>query len=123
MKYHDGSPMTDNLNNFQGIKNQLSAVGIKFDGEIQGLLLLGSLPDSWKTFRTSFSNSGLDGVISMDSTKSSVLIRIKTQGSSSFDVRITGLRERNKNRGSKNREQNRSNPEADLRILSVISVA
>ena len=53
--------------------NQLSAMGIKFDEEIQGLLLLGSLPDSWETFRTSLSNSAPDGVISMDSAKSSVL--------------------------------------------------
>ena len=45
LNYHDGSPMTDHLNNFQGIMNQLSAMGIKFDEEIQGLLLLGSLPD------------------------------------------------------------------------------
>ena len=31
LKYHDGSPMTNHLNNFQGIMNQLSAMGIKFD--------------------------------------------------------------------------------------------
>ena len=42
LKYHDGSRMTDHLNNFQGIMNQLSTMGIKFDEEIQGLLLLGS---------------------------------------------------------------------------------
>ena len=69
LKYHDGSPMTDHLNNFQGIMNQLFVVGIKFDEELQGLLLLGSLPDSWETFRTSLSNSALDGVISMDSAR------------------------------------------------------
>ena len=111
LKYHDGSPMTNHLNNFQGIMNQLSSMGIKFDEEIQGLLLIGSLPDSWKIFRTSLSNSASDGVISMDSAKSSVLneqIRRKTQGSSSLDVQITGPRERNKTRGSHNREQNRS---------------
>ena len=34
LKYHDGSPMADHLNNFQGIMNQLSAKGIKFDEEI-----------------------------------------------------------------------------------------
>ena len=72
LKYHDGSPMTDHLNNFQGIMNQLSAMGSIFDEEIQGLLLLGSLPDFWETLRTSLSNSVLDGVISMDSAKSSV---------------------------------------------------
>ena len=111
LKYHDGSPMTDHLNNFQGIMNQLSTTGIKFDEEIQGLLLLGSLPNSWKTFRTSSSNSVSDAMIFMDFAKSSVLneeIRRKTQGSSSLDVRISGSRERNKTRGSHNREQNRS---------------
>ena len=100
LKYHDGSPMTDHLNNFQGIMNQLSAMGIKFDEEIQWLLLLGSLPDSWETFRTSLSNSVPDGVVSMDFSKSSVLnkeMRRKTQVSSSSDVLITGSGSRNKN--------------------------
>ena len=41
LKYIYGTSMTDHLNNFQGIMNQLSAMGIKFE-EIQGLLLLGS---------------------------------------------------------------------------------
>ncbi len=31
IKHHDGSLMTDHLNNFQGIINQLFAMGIKFD--------------------------------------------------------------------------------------------
>ena len=120
LKYHDGSLMTDHLNNFQGIMNQLSAMGIKFDEEIQGLLLLGSLPDSWETFRTSLSNSALDGVISMDSAKSSVLneeMRRKTQGSSSSDVLITGPRGRNKTRGSHYREQNRSKSKGRLKDI------
>ena len=90
--------------------NQLSSMGIKFDEEIQGLLLLGSLQDSWETIRTSLSNFALDGVISMDSAKSSFLneemIR-KTQGSSSSDVLRTGPRGKNKTRGSQHREQNR----------------
>ena len=83
--------------------NQLSAMGIKFDEEIQGLLLLGFLPDSWETFRTSLSNAAPDGVIVMDSAKSSVLnaeMRRKTQGSSLSDVLITRPRGRNKTRGS-----------------------
>ena len=86
-------------------------MSIKFDEAIQGLLLLGSLLDSWETFRTSLSNSTSDGVISMDSAKSSVLneeMRRITQGSSSLDVLITGPRGRNKTRGFQYREQNRS---------------
>jgi len=53
--------------------NQLSAMGIEFDKEIQGLFLLGSLPDSWKILTTSLSNFAPDGVISMDLAKNSVL--------------------------------------------------
>jgi len=53
--------------------NQLSTMGIKFDEEIQGLLLLGSLPDSLEILKTSLSNYGPDGVISMDFAKNNVL--------------------------------------------------
>ena len=48
-------------------------MGIKFDEEIQGLLLLGSLPDSLEILKTSLSNYGPDGVISMDFAKNNVL--------------------------------------------------
>ena len=101
-------------------------MGIKFDEKIQGLLLLGSLPDSWETFRTSLSNSAPDGVISMDSAKSSVLnkeMRRKSQGSSSSDVLITGPRGRNKLMILKIENKIGANPKADLRILSAIIVA
>jgi len=65
--------------------NQLSAMSIKFDEEIQGLLLLGSLPDLWEILRISLSNFASDGVISMDLAKSSVFneqMRRKSQGTS-----------------------------------------
>ena len=68
----------------------------------------------------SLSNSALDGVISMDSAKSSVLneeMRRKTQGSSSSDVLITGPRGRNKTRGSQHREQNRSKSNGRLKDI------
>ena len=126
LNYHDGSPMTDHLNNFQGIMNQLSAMGIKFDEEIQGLLLLGSLPDSWETFRTSLSNSSPDGVISMDSAKSIVLneeMRRKTQGSSSSDVLINGPRGEIKLVVLSIENKIGANPMTYLRILSTIIVA
>ena len=49
LKYQDGTPMTDYLNTFQGIINQLARMNIKFEEEVQGLWLLGTLLDSWKT--------------------------------------------------------------------------
>ncbi|GKB58406.1 retrovirus-related pol polyprotein from transposon TNT 1-94 [Tanacetum coccineum] len=40
---------------------RLRGMGIKFEDEIQGLWLLGTLPDTWETFRTSLSDSAPDG--------------------------------------------------------------
>ena len=46
LKYQDGTLMTDHLNTFQGIINQLAGMNIKFEEEVQGLWILGILPDS-----------------------------------------------------------------------------
>ncbi|GKF87885.1 hypothetical protein Tco_0258762, partial [Tanacetum coccineum] len=84
LTYTDGFPITDNLNAFQCIINQLTGMGIKFEDDIQGLWLLGTLPDTWETFRTSLSNSAPDGVITMELAKGSILnkeTRRKSQGS------------------------------------------
>nr|GFC56288.1 retrovirus-related Pol polyprotein from transposon TNT 1-94 [Tanacetum cinerariifolium] len=87
-------------------------MGIKFEDEIQGLWLLGTLPDTWETFRTSLSNSAPDGVITMELAKGSMLneeMRRKSQGSSSqSDVLVTERRGRSQSRGSSNRGNNRS---------------
>ena len=86
LKYQDGTPIIDHLHTFQGIINQLAGMNIKFEEEVQGLWLLGTLPDSWEMFRTSLSNSTPDGSITMDLAKSYVLneeMRRKSQGSSS----------------------------------------
>jgi len=102
LKLQEGTLCADHLNTLQGIMNQLSDMGIKFDDEIQGLFLLGSLPNSWETFRISLSNSASDGVLSMDIVKSSVLneeMRRKSQDSSSESgVLVTESRERNMKR-------------------------
>ncbi|GKA87395.1 putative RNA-directed DNA polymerase [Tanacetum coccineum] len=112
LKYTDGSPVTDHLNVFQGIINQLAGMGIKFEDEIQGLWLLGTLPDTWETFRTSLSNSAPDGVITMELAKGSILneeMRRKSQGSSSHsDVLVTERQGRSKSRGPSNRGNHRS---------------
>lgn len=111
LKYQDGTPLTDHLNAFQGIINQLAGMNIKFEDEVQGLWLLGTLPDSWETFRTSLSNSAPNGVITMDLAKSSVLneeVRRKSQGSSSrSEVLVTEKRGRSKSKGPKNRDRSK----------------
>lgn len=64
LKYSNDSPMTDHLNTFQWILNQLSAMNLTFDDEVQDLWLLGTLPNSWETFWTSLSNSVLLWMVS-----------------------------------------------------------
>ena len=112
LKYQDETPMTDHLNTFQGIINQLAEMNIKFEEEVQGLWLLGTLPNSWEMFRTSLSNSTLNGTMNMNLVKSCVLneeMRRKSQGSSSqSDVLVAEKRGRSKSRGPKNRDKSKS---------------
>ncbi|KAL6336537.1 hypothetical protein AAG906_025087 [Vitis piasezkii] len=80
--------------------------------KVQGLWLLGTLSDSWETFRTSLSNSAPDGIMNMDLVKSCVLneeMRRKSQGSSSqSSVLVIEKRGRSKSRGPKNRDRSKS---------------
>ena len=46
LRYHEDIPMTNHLNTFQGLINQLAVIRIKFDEEVQGLWFLGTLSDS-----------------------------------------------------------------------------
>jgi len=113
LKYTDRRSMTNHLNNFYEIMNQLFAVGIKFDEEIQGLLLLGSLRDSCEILRTLLPKFVPDGVIFTDLANNSVLneeIRRKSQGiSSHLDILVYKYRGRSNNRAPKDRDQSRSN--------------
>ena len=104
--------MTDHLNTFQGIINQLARMNIKFKEEVQGLWLLGTLPDSWETFRTSLSNLAPNGTMNMDLVKSCVLneeMRRKSQGSSSqSNVLVIEKKRRCKSRGPENRDRSKN---------------
>ena len=46
---------------------------INLDDEVQALLLLSSLPDSWNMLVVSLSNSVLDGKLAPDMVKNSML--------------------------------------------------
>ena len=73
MKYRGGVRVTEHLNNFQSVLNQLATMSMKIDDELQALLLLGSLPDSWETFVVTVSNSAPNGVLSMENIKDNML--------------------------------------------------
>ena len=57
LKKAKGTPVTQHLNEFNTITNQLSTVGIEFDNEVHALILLASLPNSWEAIRMTMSNS------------------------------------------------------------------
>ena len=57
MRMVDGSSVTEHLNSFNTITNQLASIGINFDDEIRALLMLSSLPDSWDGLVTAVNNS------------------------------------------------------------------
>jgi hypothetical protein len=85
LEYRDGSSVIEHLNVFQGHINQLSAMKINLDDEVQALLLLSSLPDSWNTLVVSLSNSAPDGKLTLEMVKNSLLneeARRKERGNS-----------------------------------------
>ena len=57
----------------KSIVNQLATMKMLLEDELQALLLLSSLLDSWETLVVSLSNSSLDGVIIMSQATSSLL--------------------------------------------------
>ena len=46
MKMSKGGSIVDHLNYFNMVTNQLSSIGVNFDGEVRALLILCSLPES-----------------------------------------------------------------------------
>ncbi|RDX81115.1 hypothetical protein CR513_38247, partial [Mucuna pruriens] len=108
-EFKEDTSLSDHLNEFQGIIDQMLGMGIKFENEILGLLLLNSLPESWETFKVSITNSTPNGIVSLQMVKGSVLneeMRRKAQGSSSqSEVLVTENRGRSQ---KKEREKSRS---------------
>ncbi|VFQ83449.1 unnamed protein product [Cuscuta campestris] len=87
LDYRDGHSVVEHLNDFQGLINQLSSMKLVLDDELQALLLLSSLPESWETLVVSLSNSALEGKLTMDVVKSSLLneeARRRDMSSSSY---------------------------------------
>jgi len=73
LEYRDGSSVIEHLNIFQGHISQLTAMKINLDDEVQALLLLSSLPDSWNMLVVSLSNSAPDGKLTPDMAKNNML--------------------------------------------------
>ena len=56
LRYQDGSSMVEHMDAFQGLINQTTSLEVPLADEVLALLLLGSLPDSWKTLVVTLGN-------------------------------------------------------------------
>jgi hypothetical protein len=87
--------VADHVSVFQDIINQLPSMKIIFEDEVQALLRLGSLPDSWETLKVTLCNIAPNGVVTWNLVKTKVLneeiLRIAEKGSasSSTDMLLT----------------------------------
>ncbi|WVZ15791.1 hypothetical protein V8G54_013357 [Vigna mungo] len=109
--YSDDQNMIEHLNTFKGIVNQLMKADMKIDDELQALLLLSSLPESWDTLVVTLSNSAPDGKLSLDNITDSLLneeSRRKERGSSSYsEANVVENRGRSEHRSKGKREKSR----------------
>lgn len=114
LEYSDGQNMIEHLNTFKGIVNQLTKADMKIDDELQTLLLLSSLPESWDTLVVTLSNSTPDGKLSLDTITDSLLneeSRRKERGMSSHsEANVVENRGRSEHRskGSRGKSRGRS---------------
>nr|GEY85766.1 retrovirus-related Pol polyprotein from transposon TNT 1-94 [Tanacetum cinerariifolium] len=98
-KMKEGSSVVD-VNEFNSILSRLMSVDIKFDDEVQALLLLSSLPESWSGTVTSISGSTETTKPKFDNIHDLILredIRRKTSGEYSNSL----LSAKDKGRGRK----------------------
>lgn len=113
-KMKEGSSVTEHINSLNSILARLLSVGIKFDDEVQALLLLSSLPDSWSGTVTAVASSVGPNGFTFEKIRDLVLgedVRRRSSGESSGDM-LNVVRDRGNNRGSGSRNRRRSQSKA-----------
>ncbi|GJZ49983.1 retrovirus-related pol polyprotein from transposon TNT 1-94, partial [Tanacetum coccineum] len=109
-KRNEGASVADHVNEFNSILSRLMSVDIKFDDEVQALLLLSSLPESWSGTVTAVSSSTGSTKLKFDNIRDLILgedIRRKTSGEYSNSL----LSAEDKGRG---RKQDRGDKEVNM---------
>lgn len=117
LRYKDGTSITEHMSNFQSLVNQLASVNKILDDEMQALLLLGTLPDSWETLVVSLSNSAPSGLMTMEMVQDALLneeARRKEMGSQHSQALVTENKSQGRGR-SRNRYNNRGNDRSKSR--------
>jgi hypothetical protein len=102
LEYQDGSGVIEHLNVFQCHINQLSAMKVNFEDEVQALLMLSSMPDSWNMLVVSVHNSAPDEKMTLDMVKNMLNeeARKKEKGDpSSSDAYVAESHGKNEARG------------------------
>ena len=117
LKLRSGTSVAEHTNEFQSLVNQLSAVDMQLGDEVQALLLLSSLPDSWETLVVTLSNSAPGGKVTMPMVKDSMSneeSRRKDVGSEQTEAFVTETRGRHQGRdGERGRSTSRVNPQIE----------
>ncbi|PKA51960.1 Retrovirus-related Pol polyprotein from transposon TNT 1-94 [Apostasia shenzhenica] len=121
LKMTEGSSITDHINEFNIITTQLSSVDINFDDEVNALILLFSLPESWSTTVTAVSSSSGQKKMKLQEIRELILsedIRKRESGESLGTVLHTdGGRSRsfqkNQTSRSKSKRRNKLRPPND----------
>jgi acyl-activating enzyme 14 len=111
LKMTESTSVTQHLNNFNTITNQLLSVEIEFDDEICALILLASLPSSWEGMRTAVRNSAGKFKLKYDDIRDLILaeeVRRKDSGENSGSALNINTQGRRQDRGlSKDRSKSR----------------
>ena len=110
MKFKNGTSVAEHTSEFQSLVNQLSSVEMPLGDEVQALLLLSSLPDSWETLVVSLSNSAPNGKLTMSMVKDALFseeARRKDMGTDQTHAFVTEKRGRQQN-NSKGKWRGRS---------------
>ena len=111
LKLKEGRSVTEHLSEFQGLVNQMVTMKLIIDDNLQALLLLSSLLDSWETLVVSFSNSAPNGVLQLAMVKDSLFnekTRRKDVGKDNAQALDTENKGRSKTRNSKGHGKSRS---------------
>ena len=104
LKLKEGRSVAEHLSEFQDLVIQLTRMNLVEDDELQALLLLSSLPDSWETLVVSFSNSASNGVLQLAMVKDSLFneeTRRKDMGKDNAHALVIENRGRSRGRKSK----------------------
>ena len=65
LKLKEGKSISGHLSEFQDLLNQMVTIKLVIVDELQVLLLLSSLPNSWETLIVSLSNFAPNGVLQL----------------------------------------------------------